>query len=83
VKRIFEPFFTTKDVGQGTGMGLAVSYGIAKMHRGDLRVTSCTDAEAGSTGSTFTVILPRNPAGPTQADTRENPAQAAPVLHAD
>lgn len=83
VKRIFEPFFTTKDVGQGTGMGLAVSYGIAKMHRGDLRVTSCTDAEEGSTGSTFTVILPRNPAGPTQADTRENPAQAAPVLYAE
>ncbi|NLN94399.1 MAG: 4Fe-4S dicluster domain-containing protein [Candidatus Hydrogenedens sp.] len=77
IKRIFEPFFTTKEVGQGTGMGLAVSYGIAKMHRGDLRVSRNADEKTGEPGTTFTVILPSNPAGPTQADTREKPVQDA------
>ena len=56
--RIFTPFFTTKKAGQGTGLGLAVSYGIVKMHRGDIRVQSNADADAGATGTTFTVVLP-------------------------
>ncbi|MBK7771400.1 MAG: 4Fe-4S binding protein [bacterium] len=56
--RIFTPFFTTKKAGQGTGLGLAVSYGIVKMHRGDIRVVSNADPEAGPTGTTFTVALP-------------------------
>jgi len=59
LKRIFEPFFTTKDIGKGTGMGLAVSYGIVKMHRGNMTVESNADAEKGPTGTTFTVVLPR------------------------
>lgn len=57
--KIFEPFFTTKPLGEGTGLGLAVAYGIVKMHHGDITVTSNTDAAAGPTGTTFTVTLPR------------------------
>jgi signal transduction histidine kinase len=59
LKKIFDPFFTTKQMGKGTGLGLAVSYGIIKMHSGDIRVQSQADAAAGPTGSTFTVTLPR------------------------
>jgi iron only hydrogenase large subunit-like protein/nitrogen-specific signal transduction histidine kinase len=57
--KIFEPFFTTKQIGKGTGLGLAVTYGIVKMHCGDIRVGSNADPAAGPTGSTFTVTLPR------------------------
>jgi signal transduction histidine kinase len=51
--QIFEPFFTTKEVGQGTGLGLFICYGIAREHRGDLKVES----EEGR-GSRFTLELP-------------------------
>ena len=57
---IFEPFFTTKGIGKGTGLGLSITYGIVKMHCGDIRVNSNADAAAGPTGSSFTVTLPRN-----------------------
>jgi signal transduction histidine kinase len=59
VTKIFEPFFTTKQIGKGTGLGLAVTYGIVKMHRGDITVKSNNDPAAGKTGTTFTVKLPR------------------------
>ena len=59
VPKLYEPFFTTKKVGQGTGLGLAVTYGIVKMHRGDIKVTSNADPAKGPTGTTFTVNLPR------------------------
>jgi signal transduction histidine kinase/iron only hydrogenase large subunit-like protein len=60
MSRIFEPFFSTKEIGMGTGLGLAVAYGIVKMHRGDLRVESNADPDQKPTGSTFTVTLPRH-----------------------
>ncbi len=59
LKKIFEPFFTTKRLGEGTGLGLAVTYGIVKMHGGDIRVESNADPAQGPTGTTFTVTLPR------------------------
>ncbi len=62
LKKIFDPFFTTKQIGRGTGLGLAVSYGIVKMHRGEIRVSSNDDPGAGPTGTTFRVSIPREPA---------------------
>ncbi len=59
LNKIFEPFFTTKKVGQGTGLGLSIIYGIVKMHNGDIRVQSNADPNAGPTGTTFTITLPR------------------------
>src|SRR5260370_5569227 len=51
--KIFDPFFTTKDVGQGTGLGLAVCYGILSDHGGRLDVRSQMGI-----GTTFTITLP-------------------------
>jgi signal transduction histidine kinase/iron only hydrogenase large subunit-like protein len=57
---IFDPFFTTKQIGKGTGLGLAVLYGIVKMHRGKVTVKSNTDEKKGATGTVFSIRLPRH-----------------------
>jgi PAS domain S-box-containing protein len=53
IKRIYDPFFTTKGIGRGTGLGLAVSYGIVQEHGGAIFVES-----APGQGTTFQVALP-------------------------
>jgi two-component system, NtrC family, sensor kinase len=53
VDKIFQPFFTTKPTGQGTGLGLSLSYDIVKAHGGELKVET-KERE----GSEFTIKLP-------------------------
>ena len=53
IHKIFDPFFTTKDASKGTGLGLAVSYGIIKKHGGEIEITSTVGK-----GSIFIVRLP-------------------------
>jgi PAS domain S-box-containing protein len=53
LEHIFEPFFSTKDVGQGTGLGLAMVYGIVQTHEGWI---DCTSQEG--VGTEFTILLP-------------------------
>jgi two-component system, NtrC family, sensor kinase len=55
VDKIFQPFFTTKPTGQGTGLGLSLSYDIIKAHGGEIKV----ETKEGE-GAEFIILLPLN-----------------------
>jgi len=74
-QRIFDPFFTTKAPGKGTGLGLAMSYGIIAQHGGEIDVESAPD-----TGTAFTVTLPALPQGTPLDAPPAQQAVAAPAL---
>jgi len=60
--KIFQPFFTTKPTGQGTGLGLSLSYDIIKAHGGEIKVETREDEarpdDPVGRGSEFTIQLP-------------------------
>lgn len=59
-EKIFQPFFTTKPTGQGTGLGLSLSYDIIKAHGGEIKVTNNSeeDSDEKISGTKFSILLP-------------------------
>lgn len=76
--RIFEPFYTTKPTGVGTGLGLAMTYGIIQGHKGQLTVESAPGA-----GSTFTIRLPALKAVPHTPELVEEDSRLPAILVVD
>ncbi len=56
--KIFQPFFTTKPTGQGTGLGLSLSYDIVKSHGGEIKVVTLSDGALAQAGTEFIISLP-------------------------
>ncbi len=79
MQKIFDPFFTTKKVGDGTGLGLSVSYGIISNYGGSIECESHTEEDApGQSGTAFTITLP---ARTDEESEHERPAGLTP--HSD
>jgi len=83
--RIFEPFFTTKEEGEGTGLGLSVSYGIVNAHGGTINL-----AETSESGTRFVVTLPAVaapaapwPIGEARSTTSRSPLSGLKLLFVD
>jgi len=62
LEHIFEPFYTTRDVGEGSGLGLAMVYGAVQNHHGLIDVESIASTDAAGGGTTFSIYLPLNKA---------------------
>ena len=78
--RIFEPYFTTKDIGEGSGIGLAVVHGIVENHNGSIACDSRVDK-----GTTFTILIPAHD-GPAEAEpdaSEMRPGNGEKILYVD